>query len=175
MALEQSFVSADKALHDLKGFDCGKAVMNQFLTRHAIKHGKLGLSRTYVLPEVLSSESPGVAKKAIAAYYTLAFSMVTRSDIPTTHSLPTYPIPVIMLARLAIDQRYQGRGLGGKALVYALRQAVQLNQMGLPAYGLILGVLDEQALAFYQTFDLFEPFTNDPMRLFVPIKTLEAI
>lgn len=187
MALEQSFVSADKNLHDLKGFDCGKTVMNQFLTRYAVKHGKLGLSRTYVLPEMLPETSPGpspelssiensdATKKAIAAYYTLAFSSVTRSDIPATQSLPSYPIPVIMLARLAIDQRYQGRGLGGKALVYALRQAVRLNQMGLPAYGLILDVLDEQALAFYQTFDLFEPFTNDPMRLFVPLKTLETL
>lgn len=144
--------------------------MNEFLARYAVKHSKLGLSRTYVLAEATEG-----AKKPIAAYYILAASTVARSDIPATKSLPTYPVPVVMLARLAVSNQYQGKGLGAKTLVYALRQAVNLSKAGLPAYGLILDVLDDQALAFYQHFELFEPFTNDPMRLFVPMKTIEQI
>lgn len=170
MALEQAFITADKSLHDLKGFDCGKPSMNEFLTRYAIKHSKLGLSRTYVLTEASDS-----SKKPVAAYYTLAASTVARSDIPATQSLPAYPLPVVMLARLAVDHKHQGSGLGAKTLVYSLRQAANLSKAGLPAYGLILDVLDDQALKFYQHFKLFKPFTNDPMRLFIPLKTLENI
>ncbi|MEO0442563.1 MAG: GNAT family N-acetyltransferase [Pseudomonadota bacterium] len=144
--------------------------MNEFLVRYAVKHGKLGLSRTYVL-----AEKQAATKKSIAAYYTLAPSTVTRSELPTSQSLPSYPIPVVMLARLAVDRHYQGKGLGAKTLIYALRQAAKLSTSGLPAYGLILDVLDKDALAFYQRFNMFLPFTDNPMRLFVSMKTIEQI
>lgn len=170
MTLEQAFSKADKGLHDLKAFDCGKQPMNEFLARYAIKHAKLGLSRTYVLPGVRSR-----SKALIAAYYTLSTASVTREEIPVKQSLPSYPLPVVMLGRLAIDSRYQGRGLGAKTLVYALRQAANLSEAGLPAYGLILDVIDDQALTFYRHFELFQPFMDNPMRLFVPMNTLKKI
>jgi hypothetical protein len=170
LTLEQDFVPANKGQHDLKAFDCGKPSMNAFLSRNSIKHSKLGLSRTYVLEEKSLSD-----KKTIAAYYTLASSTVFRSEIPVTISLPAYPVPVIILARLAISIKHQGIGLGSKALVYALRHAVELSCSGLPAYGLILDILDDQAKAFYERFDMFLPFTNNPMRLFVPMKTIEQL
>jgi hypothetical protein len=170
LTLEQDFFPVNKRQHDLKAFDCGKPSMNEFLNRHSIKHSKLGLSRTYVLEEKSQSD-----KKTIAAYYTLAASSVSRSEIPATTSLPAYPLPVIMLARLAIDKKHQGIGLGAKALVYSLRHAVKLSGSGLPAYGLILDILDEEAKEFYKRFDMFLPFTDDPMRLFVPMKTIEML
>lgn len=170
MVLEQTFSEADKGLHDLKSFDCAKPSMNEFLAQYAVKHGKLGLSRTYVLAEKLTTN-----KKTIAAYYTLAASTVTRSELPTSQSLPSYPVPVVMLARLAVDRHHQSKGLGAKTLIYALRQAAKLSTSGLPAYGLILDVLDKDALAFYQRFNLFLPFTDNPMRLFIPMKTIEQI
>jgi len=170
LLLEQTFSELDKGLHDLKSFDCAKASMNEFLARYAVKHSKLGLSRTYVL-----ADEQAVNKKAIVAYYTLAASTVTRSELPTSQSLPSYPVPVVMLARLAVDRHFQGKGLGVKTLVYALRQVAKLSTSGLPAYGLILDVLDEDALAFYQRFNMFLPFTDNPMRLFVSMKTIEQI
>lgn len=170
MALEQEFFAADKSLHDLKAFDCGKPAMNEFLARYAIKHGALGLSLTYVLPEKHTG-----TKAPIAAYYTLASSTITRETIPTTQSLPSYPVPVVILARLAVHKHHQGRGLGGKTLVYALRQAARLTKSGLPAYGLILDAIDEQALAFYQHYGIFDPCPGQPMRLFTAMKTIEHI
>lgn len=163
-------MAADKSLHNLKGFDCGKPSMNTFLTKFAEKHNKLGLSRTYVLPDVAKTD-----KANVAAYFTLTTSGVMREQIPAKQSLPQYPIPVVLLARLAVDNRHKGAGLGGKTLVYALREAVLLSRAGLPTYGLILDVLDDEALGFYQHYELFEPFTDDPMRLFVSMKTLEQI
>lgn len=146
--------------------------MNRFLARFAAKNSDLGLSRTWVLTEI------GVAKgrKApVAAYYTLAASTVVAPKIPTDIRLPRYPVPVVLLARLAVDFRHQGLGLGGKTLVSAVRKSVALTDVGLNAFGVVLDVLDEDALRFYRSYELFEPFTDEPMRLFLPMSVARRI
>ena len=170
----------DKNKHDLKTFDCGKPDMDTFLSRFAFKHSKLGLSSTWVLVKEQNSKNnvkqeKQRAKSEVIAYYTLAASTVIKSGIPTDKSLPHYPIPVVLLARLAVDQKYQGKGLGAKILVTAIRHAVELTDRGLPAYGLVLDVLDDDALKFYQCFDFFEPFTNNPMRLFIGMNSVRKL
>lgn len=172
MSSYSSFVPLNLKQHDVKSFDCGKSEMNVFLSRFAAKNISLGLSSTWVLEDKQSQ--PG-GKRPIIAYYTLASATVTREKIPSDKKLPGYPVPVVLLARLAVDSQYHGKRLGEKTLVTALRQSVQLTDRGLPALGLILDVLDKDALTFYQQFDLFQPFTDDPMRLFVPMNTLRKI
>jgi len=170
LAFLQEFVLVDKTQHDLKRFSCGKPEMDTFLARFAVKNMQLGLSRTWVLP--VAEEA---AKAQIAAYYTLASSTVNRESIPTDKSLPGYPVSVVLLARLAVDQQFARQRLGEKTLVTSLRKAVELTTTGLPAIGLILDVLDEDALRFYQHYDMFEPFTDDPMRLFAPMNSLTQL
>lgn len=145
--------------------------MNIFLSRFAIKHAKLGLSRTLVL----AVNDLVTDKRPIAAYYTLAASTICKTDITNTQSLPRYPVPVALLARLAVDVDYQGKGLGGKTLISAMRHAVRLCDEGLPVYGLILDVLDDDVLQFYQKYDFFYGFTDNPMRLFAPMSSLRKI
>jgi ribosomal protein S18 acetylase RimI-like enzyme len=172
LTVQQEFVALNPSHFDVKAFDCGKPDMNSYLARFAAKNMGLKLSMTWVLPgeELVMGE-----KTPIAAYYTLASCTVYREEIPTDERLPGYPVPVVLLARLAVDQRFQGQRLGEKTLVSALRHSVTLADRGLPAIGLILDVLDEDALAFYERFELFQPFTDDPMRLFVPMKVVEKI
>lgn len=170
MAFIQAITHLDKTYHDVKNFDCGKPAMNQFLRRFAAKHADLGLSSTWVLLEKGDAE-----KQSIAAYYTLASATVSRASLPTKQSLPTYPIPVVMLARLAMAKQHQGKGLGAKILISALRHAMQLTDQGLPACGLILDAIDEQALAFYQHFEFFEPMPDNSMRLFVGMGSLKGV
>ncbi|MES9900604.1 MAG: GNAT family N-acetyltransferase [Sedimenticola sp.] len=146
--------------------------MDEFLHRHAANHAKQGISSTWVLP-VLGD--PGRPKTPIAVYYTLATSTVAKDEIPYQKSLPPYQVGVVLLARLAVALDHQGQQLGAKTLVTALRKAVELTTVGLPALGLILDVLDEDALAFYQRFELFEPFTDNPMRLFVPMTAIRSL
>ncbi|HED18169.1 MAG TPA: hypothetical protein ENI74_01545 [Gammaproteobacteria bacterium] len=81
----------------------------------------------------------------------------------------------MLLARLVTDHRYQGRGIGGKTLITALRKSAELANSGLPALGTILDILDEDALGFYRHYEIFEPFTDDLMRLFVPMTALQRI
>lgn len=172
MAFQQAFAMIDSSQHDLKSFDCGKTDMNRYLTRYAEKNQKLGLSATWVLPVV---ETHPLPKTKIAAYYSLASTTVTSTEIPADYKLPRYPVPVVLLARLAVEQRFQRQGLGEKTLVSALRHCVVLTGKGLPAYGLVLDVLDAEALVFYQRFGLFKPLNDHPMRLFVGMHVLRQI
>jgi len=169
--LSQKFFAVESSKHLIKKFDCGKTDMNQFLSRFAVKHAKLGLSRTMVL--TVDDETNN--KDHVAAYYTIAASNVIRNAIPTNQSLPHYPIPVALLARLAVDVDFQGKNLGEKTLVYALRHVVRLCDRGLPAYGLVLDVLDDGALGFYQKFNFLHAFSDNPMRLFVPMDVLRQL
>lgn len=173
MAFADEFVVADPAQHNLKQFRCGKLEMDQFLARFSVKNMKLGLSRTWVLP-VTGDVSAG-AKLPIAAYYTLASATVKREEIPLDKRLPAYPVPIVLLARLAVAETFQGQHLGEKTLVTALRKAAELTNQGLPAFGLVLDVLDGQALAFYQHFEVFEPFMHNPMRLFAPMHVVKQV
>lgn len=174
MAFAQVFVALDKQCHHVKGFDCGKVSMNQFLSRHAAKHNKQGLSRTMVLTADEAIDNLG-DKRRIVAYYTLASSTMTRESIPAASSLPRYPIPVMLLARLAVDKNYHRQRLGEKTLISALQHAQQLNQQGLPAYGLVIDVLDDDAMAFYKKFDFFELAHGDERKLFVSMQTLNQL
>jgi hypothetical protein len=172
LAFAQAFALLDTSRHDVKGFSCGKPPMDEFLKRHAARHMKIGVSSTWVLPVL---EQPQPTKARLAAYYSLTTASVKKEEIPTDQSLPKYPLPVVLLARLAVDQEFSRQGLGGKTLVTALRKAVEVTERGLPAVGLILDVLDEDALAFYRHYEMFEPFTDDPMRLFVSMHTLRGV
>ena len=119
---------------------------------------------------VLTTQAESDTKKAlIAAYYTLASSTVGRGQLPTDKALPAYPVPVVLLARLAVNRYFQKQGLGEKTLISALHQSVHLTDKGLAALGVVLDVLDENVLGFYQQIEVLQAFTDNPMQLFVPM------
>lgn len=165
------FVGLDVKKHHVKEFDCGKSSMNEFLHKFAAKNAQKGVSKTFVLA---MQEGDEKEKQKIAAYYTISVATVSRDDIPTK-GLPRYPIPVTLLARLAIDKKFQRQRLGSKVLIYALRHSVRLADAGMPTVGVALDVFDEEALNFYRSFNFFYDFTNDPMRLYAPMAELRKI
>lgn len=168
------FLPLDPGTINVKSFDCGKDAINTYLRRYAAKNMALNLNRTFVLPYTPEESSE---KPHVAAYYTLAHQTLVREELPDPSRLPRYPIPVILLAQLGIDQRFHRQGLGAKTLVHALRHAYQIasNPKGLPAMGVVLDVLDQDALAFYRSFDFLLSLTDNPMKLFVPIASLETL
>ena len=172
MVFAQCVVLLDLQQQDVKQFDCGKLDMNVFLSRYADKNRKLGLSATWVLTAQTESDAK---KSLIAAYYTLASSTVSREQIPTDKKLPAYPVPIVLLARLAVNRCFQKQGLGEKTLISALRQSVNLTNKGLPALGVVLDVLDKDALNFYQQFEVFQELTDNPMRLFIPMSIIKTL
>ena len=82
---------------------------------------------------------------------------------------------MILLARLAVDNQFKGQRLGEKTLITALRKSVELTDIGLPALGIVLDVLDEEALNFFRRYEIFGPFTDNPMRLFASMHMLRQI
>ncbi len=173
MAFATQFELLDPKVHANKMFDCGHDEMNRFLKRYADKNRKLGLSSTWVLPETV--ENKNEQKMKLGAYYTLASATVKQDIIPYDKKLPAYPVPVVLLARMAVDKRYQKQGLGKKTLVTALRKALELTEKGLPALGVVLDVLDDDAWSFYQRFDTFQTFDDDPMRLFISMQLIKQL
>jgi len=168
------FLPLDANAVNVKSFDCGKDAINTYLRRYAAKNMALNLNRTFVLTYT-SKENAG--KPHVAAYYTLAHQNLLRETLPNPSRLPRYPVPVILLAQLGIDQRFHRQGLGSKTLVHALRHAYRIasNPDGIPALGVVLDVLDQDALNFYRSFDFFLPLTDNPVKLFVPMPSLQTL
>lgn len=171
---ENEFLPLDVRSVNVKQFDCGKSAINTYLRRYAAKNMALNLNRTFVL---LNPDTQASTKQRIAAYYTLAHQTVARADIPVHDRLPRYPVPVILLAQLAVDLNFHGRGLGAKTLIHALRHAFRISTTpnGIPSAGIALDVLDQDALKFYSHFDFFAPMVDKPMKLFVPMESLESL
>jgi GNAT superfamily N-acetyltransferase len=105
-------------------------------------------------------------------YYTLATGQIVFSDLPAeiTRKLPRRNLPVAVLARLGIDQNFQGRGLGRLLLAQALRDCHDAGQ-NFAFIAIILDCIDDAAKTFYQQFD-FAELPGQPYRLFLPFGLL---
>ena len=145
--------------HDRAAFDCGEPSLNDYLQRFARQNAELFLGRTYV------AAVPGQPR--IAGYYTISSGSVGREDLPEKR-LPRYPIPVVLIGRLAVDKGAQGQGLGEFLLQDALKRSAQLAQH-LGIYAVVVDALNEQARSFYRKYGFAET-SDDPMRLYLPIK-----
>jgi hypothetical protein len=84
-------------------------------------------------------------------------------------------LPVVLIAQLAVSKTYAHQGFGEKTLITALRKAVELSDAGLPAIDIVHEDLDGDALGFYDHFGAFEPFTDKPMRLFIPMEVARQL
>ena len=110
----------------------------------------------------------------LAGYYTVASSSVPLTDLPeqVTKKLPRYPsVPAVRMGRLAVDQRFRGKGLGAAMLADALQRSMQAE---IAAYALVVDAKDEQAAAFYRHHG-FLAFNDDPLALFLPLATAQEL
>ncbi len=146
-------------------FDCGQEELNFFLHRCAWVNQKANSAQTYV--SCLNQE--------VVGYYSLAVGSVVQASAPqrVTKGLDRHPVPVMILARLAVDGRHQSRGLGRALLKDALLRTVQAADIaGIRA--LLVHAKDERARQWYASWD-FEPSPTDPCHLFLLLKDLKTI
>jgi GNAT superfamily N-acetyltransferase len=102
---------------ELEGFDCGDEPLNNYLKRHAwTNQEKSSIGVTYVAVE---ESTP----RTVLGYFTLATSSIPRDGLPKKHvrGLPPYDLPLVLLARLAVDRRFSGKGLGHALISEALK------------------------------------------------------
>lgn len=148
--------------HAVEAFDCGQVSLNRFLARFAWASQQASASQTYV----------ALADDVVVGFFTLVVGQVTYEDAHERLSkgLARHPIPLLLLARLAIHRDWQGKGLGAGLLKDAMRRTVQAADIaGIRA--MAVHAKDETAAAFYRRFD-FIPSPTDPLHLFVLIKDL---
>ena len=137
------------------------------------------ISYTWVLP---ASGIPKGIPRPVCAWYTISICHIERDTLPSDlgKPLPKYPIPVFILAQLAVDKKCQGQGLGDVTLINALRKCVKLSEQGIvPVAAIILDVADNDAMAFYRRFSDFRLLsTTNPNalpRLYLPIRVAEKL
>ena len=152
--------------HVLDGFVCGHPSFDQWLTRHALQAGAAGSARAYV---ILDSE-----QHRVVGYHALTAAGIEREAATTRviKGMPRYPVPVVLLARLAVDLTVTGRGIGAWLLRDAiLRTLTAAETIGVRA--MLVHAQDEHARRFYLKHGL-EPSPTDPLHLMILLKDLAA-
>ena len=151
--------------HILEGFDCGKEPLNRFLPSNALQNQQANASQTYLL----------ITADRVIGYHTLVVGEVAFAAAPERlrKGLAQHPVPIMLLARLAVSQDYQGRGIGQALLKDALLRTLRAADIaGIRAFA--VHAKDNVARAFYEHFD-FIASPSDPMHLFLLLKDIRAL
>jgi ribosomal protein S18 acetylase RimI-like enzyme len=156
----------DPARHDAAAFDCGNELLNRWLTRHAGQSDRRDAARTFVTTD---------AHGSVLGYFTLVAGQL-QHDAATTSvrkgQSPYFPIPIALLARLAVDRAHQDRGLGAALLRDALVR-VQVASAEVAVRAVVVHAINEHAVAFYERFG-FRALTLAPRTLMVTLSELRA-
>jgi ribosomal protein S18 acetylase RimI-like enzyme len=146
--------------HDRTAFHCGEEALDRYFQTQATQDIRRHIANCFVAVEALTS--------LVAAYYTLSASSIPIVDLPPeeTKRLPRYPtLPAIRIGRLAVDRRFQGRGVGAAMLMNAAHRSLQADAA---AYTLLVDAKNDRAVAFYQHHG-FRSLTSQPRTLFLPL------
>lgn len=148
--------------HDLSRFECGKPALDDWLRKWALPSLASDSARTYV------AHRDGV----VVGYYSICTGSVRRDEAPEriAKGQAAHPIPVILLARLAVDQREQEKGLGGALLKNALSRMAEVIDI-VAARAVLVHAIDNKARGFYRHFG-FEESPIDEYHLMLLVKDL---
>ena len=153
------------AAHNVDAFDCGSQELDRFLQKFAFANQQANTSQTYI----------ALYEGAIVGYYSLAVGSVTYIEAPlrVIRGQAKHPVPVMILARLAVAEQWQKQGIGRGLLKDALRRTAQAADIaGIRA--LLVHAKNERARSWYEQFD-FEPSPTDELHLFLLLKDIKKI
>jgi GNAT superfamily N-acetyltransferase len=156
----------DSGRHAAGEFSCGIESLDRWLQLYASQSQRRDAARTFVM-----ADEGG----AVAGYYTLVAGEVAYDSATqrVRRSLSQhFPIPVAILARLAVDRRHQGRGLGAGLLLDAL-QRVEVASQNVAVRAVVVHALDDAAAAFYAHHG-FRPLSSEPRTLMVTLADIRA-
>jgi GNAT superfamily N-acetyltransferase len=147
--------------HDLSSFHCGSQSLDRWLREHA-RHATGQGTRTYLLVDQHTGE--------VGGYIAIAPHLLARDELPARirHGTPAQ-IPAILLAKLALDERLQGQGLGQELLIHALTTIVQAARVA-GGRVVVVDAIDDRAARFYLAHD-FTPVPANPHRLVMKLST----
>jgi predicted GNAT family N-acyltransferase len=145
-------------------FDCGEPALDNYLQKFAHQHAIRNISQTYVA--VLT------APEKIIGFYTLSNGSIDFQRFPFSiqKKLPKYPIPIILIGRLAVDKTMQGKGIGDSLLMDTLSRSVKLSkEVGI--FAVVVEAKHDKDKAFYLKYGFCE-LLDAPFKLFLPVKTI---
>lgn len=150
--------------HQLAVFDSGEPSLDDWLRRRALSNQVSGASQTFVVSDA----------GRVVGYYTLASHCIASREVAGRfkRNMPD-PIPVVLLARFAVDVDYQGQGFGRALFRDAAMRVVNAADL-IGVRGIVVHALSEQAKAFYQALGL-EPSPISPMTLMATLQDLRAV
>lgn len=151
--------------HERSTFDCGVAVLNEYLQRYARQNHDSGGAKTFVAVE------PN-APSRILGYYTISPGAIEFAKTPkiVTKKLGRYEVPVFRLGRLAISRAFQGRGLGADLLLAAGERGIAVaREVG--GVALAIDAKDDRAAVWYERFGALR-LIDDPLKLVLPLDTI---
>ena len=157
----------DRTHHRVDSFTCGHVTLDRWLRAHAGQSQRRDAARTFV-----TAEPDG----AVVGYYTLVAAQVRHESATATVSRGLsrhYPILVALLARLAVDRRQQGAGLGANLLLDSLQRVIRASDE-IAVRAIIVDAIDERAASFYRHFG-FESSPLSPTMLMVPLETARRV
>lgn len=148
--------------HDLTGFDSGNEQLDAWLRDHALASQRADLARTYL----------ALLDGIVVAYVSLTTGSIRPETAPKRYArgMPRYPLPMILIARLAVDHRHQRQQLGSRMLAEALRRAVRASDVA-AARLVVVDAIDDRAAAFYRARGFIDVPENSP-RLFRKISDI---
>lgn len=148
--------------HKLESFDCGHEALNEYLRRFAFQNHQSGLARTYV----------AARGKRVLGFYSLAFGSIDHqsSTSRAAKGLPKHPIPIMLLARLAVDVSEHGHGLGKGLLKDAIQRTLQASEIG-GLRAMLVHAKDKRAQSFYIKSG-FDPSPTNELHLMLLIKDM---
>jgi predicted N-acetyltransferase YhbS len=156
----------DPARHRTDAFTCGVERLDTWLRAYAGQGQKRDASRTFVVADDCDR---------VLAYYTLVAAQLEHAaatDAVRRGMSQRFPIPVVLLARLAVDRSHQGSGLGAALLADAVRRSVRAaDEVGIRA--VIVDALDERAAGFYRRFG-FDALATDEQLLMATVAQLRT-
>ena len=156
------------AAHAVGGFECGKQPLDRFLTRNALQNQQASASTTYV----------ALANSEVIGFYTLVVGSVEHDTAQATapritKGLAKYPVPVIVLARMAVSTTWHGKGIGKALLRDAVLRILQAAEI-VGVRAMLVHAKDDEARTFYEKFD-FASSPTDPLHMMALIKDLRSL
>jgi len=154
--------------HDRAAFMSGKESLDRYIREQAGQDVRRRMARVYVLIDVGSG--------VVAGYYTLSNYTVEPAALPSVipQRLGRYPsLPATLVGRLALDQRYQARKLGGVLLRNALKKSLEIAEE-IASCGVVVDAIDDDARGFYEHFG-FTRLLDQEYKLFIPMDTVRKL
>jgi ribosomal protein S18 acetylase RimI-like enzyme len=146
--------------HDRAAFRCGDGALDRYFQTQATQDIRRRIANCFVAVETATSR--------VAAYYTLSAASIPLAGLPPDEAkrLPRYPtLPAVRIGRLAVDRRFQRRGLGELMPMNAVHRTIQ---DAAAAFALLVDAKNDRAASFYQRYG-FQPIVGKPRTLFLPL------